>query len=287
MSKMQNVMSIDVEDWFHILELESTPKLGSWDSLETRVENNLNTMLKDLDKYNVKATFFFLGWVAEKFPELVKLTHSQGHEIASHGYCHRLIYSQSREEFKDDITKAKKILENITGSEVIGYRAPGFSITEDTSWAMEELASAGFAYDSSVFPTTRGHGGLRSSRMEPHVIQTRAGQIIEMPISVKPFFGKRICFFGGGYLRLFPYSIIKSMTRKVNHSGRPVIYYIHPREIDPAHPRLPMGAVRRFKSYVNLKTTRKKFNSLLRDFELVSIKEWISRNRQLMENVND
>jgi polysaccharide deacetylase family protein (PEP-CTERM system associated) len=174
--------------------------------------------------------------------------------------------------------RAKRILEDITGRAVEGYRAPGFSITTATPWAFDELSAAGFRYDSSVFPAARGHGGIENAELRPHFINTKTGPMVEFPISVAPIMSRRLCFFGGGYLRLFPYPLIHRMTRVVNGDGRPVIYYVHPREIDPSHPRLPMGLVRRFKSYVNLHSTLPKLKRLLRDQRLVPFRDWLSMN---------
>ena len=167
---------------------------------------------------------------------------------------------------------------------MIGYRAPGFSIIETTKWAFEELCKAGFLYDSSIFPTNRGHGGIAKAKIYPHKIRSRNGDIIEFPITVISLIGKKICFFGGGYLRIFPYFIIRYFSEAVNKEGRPVIFYIHPREIDPAHPRLPMGFYRYFKSYVNLNTTIKKLKKLINDEKLLPFREWINQNKDWNQN---
>jgi polysaccharide deacetylase family protein (PEP-CTERM system associated) len=271
-------MSIDVEDWFHLLELESTPDIGRWAALESRVERTFLKLLEEFDETGAKVTCFFLGWVAERFPELVRQAHSRGHEVASHGYGHQLVYTQSKEEFASDIRRSKAVLEDITGSEVSGYRAPGFSITEQTLWAFDEIASAGFKYDSSVFPAARGHGGIRDGNIAPYWVETGSGPLLELPMSVLPVLGQRLFVFGGGYLRLTPYRIIELLSRSVNRSGRPVIYYLHPREIDPGHPRLSMGRVRRFKSYVNMRSTMPKLRRLLRSQQLVPFREWLAEN---------
>ena len=277
MSKKQikNILSVDVEDWFHILDLSSVPDVTEWENLESRVKKNFFTLLDEFDKTDTKVTCFFLGWVAYKFPEIVKEASLRGHEIASHGYSHQLIYTQSRQEFFEDIIKTKNILENITGQAVEGYRAPGFSITKNTTWAIDELVKAGYKHDSSIFPATRGHGGISDANLFPHEIETQYGTLKEFPISVVNLFSKRICFFGGGYLRLFPYPIIRHMTKRVNDEERPVVYYIHPREIDPYHPRLHMNWKRNFKSYVNLKSTLPKLKNLLYEQSLTSFQNWL------------
>ena len=271
-NQVKNILSVDVEDWFHILELGSTPKTNEWQNLESRVERNFYFLLDLFDHTNAKATFFFLGWIAEHYPDLVKEAYLRGHEVASHGYSHRLIYSQSIEEFEIDVRKSKYILENIIGQPILGYRAPGFSIIKETKWAFRILAKVGYRYDSSIFPATRGHGGIIGENVFPHEIKTENGRIKEFPITVASVLKKKICFFGGGYLRIFPYVIIRHFAKVVNKEGRPVIYYLHPREIDPQHPRLQMGWVRYFKSYINLNKTLPKLKKLLKEQQLFPFK---------------
>jgi polysaccharide deacetylase family protein (PEP-CTERM system associated) len=276
---MKNIISIDVEDWFHLLELDSTPDIAQWDTLESRVEGAFRRLLEELDEAGVKVTCFFLGWVAERFPQLVREALSSGHEVASHGYGHQLVYTQTAREFASDIRRGKAVLEDITGTEVSGYRAPGFSITLDTPWAFEEIASAGFKYDSSIFPAARGHGGIRDGRIAPYRVETDSGPLLELPMSVLPVLGWRIFVFGGGYLRLTPCYLIERLCRSVNRAGRPVIFYLHPREIDPGHPRLAMSPVRKFKSYVNINGTMPKLRRLLQSQELVPVRDWLAENQ--------
>ncbi len=277
---MQNIFTIDVEDWYHILDLRSAPDLDSWNALENRVRSNFLKLLDTCDEAGIKTTCFFLGWIAEKNPGLVKEAVSRGHEVASHGYAHQLVYTQTQEEFAEDLRRSKAVLEDISGEFVAGFRAPGFSITEETPWAFEEIVKAGFTFDSSVFPASRAHGGLSAAYLAPHEIETRAGKLVELPITVTRILGQRMCLFGGGYLRVTPYALIKSRARNVNSEGRPVVYYIHPREIDPDHPRLPMGRARAFKAYVNLDTTMPKIERILSAEELVPATEWISKYRE-------
>lgn len=262
-TQQKDIISFDIEDWFHILDLQHTPDFDRWHRLEGRVVRNVEILLQTLEQHQVTATFFFLGWIAEQYPSLVRLVQSKGHEVASHGFAHQLVYTQTAGEFYNDIYKAKQVLEDITGVAVLGYRAPGFSITKGTPWAFEQIARAGYKYDSSVFPSKRGHGGLSGAPMHPYTIETKTGVLHEFPLSVVNLFATRLCFFGGGYLRLAPYTLIHMMKRIVNHSGRPVIYYLHPREIDPHHPRLPMPFMRRFKSYINLRSTLPKLQRIL------------------------
>ena len=272
---MKSIFSIDVEDWFHILDLPSTPGLDEWPSLQSRVERNFIKLLDILSEKEARATCFFLGWVAEKFPHLVKEAQRRGHEVASHGYSHRLVYKLGPAEFLEDAGRTKNILEDITGEPVMGYRSAGFSVTNETPWFFSALMEAGYTYDSSVFPATSSHGGIKSSEFAPYAIGNGA-TFMEFPITVARAFGRPICFFGGGYLRLFPYPLIKRMAKKVLAEGRPVIFFVHPREIDPKQPRLPMGALRKFKSYVNLDTTEKKIRNLLDDFEVTTFASFIA-----------
>jgi polysaccharide deacetylase family protein (PEP-CTERM system associated) len=271
--KPECVFSVDVEDWFHILEVPSTPELSRWPSLESRVEKNFSRMLAMFDDAGVRTTCFFLGWVGERFPTLVREAAEQGHEIASHGYSHRPVFSQTPAEFLQDVQRAKQILEDASGRPVLGYRSPGFSVTEDTPWFFDQLIAAGYAYDSSVFPASRGHGGIAKANRAPHVERGARGSITEFPITVAPVAGRPFCFFGGGYLRLFPYFLIRAMSKRVLADGRPVIFYVHPREIDPQHPRLRMNLYRHFKSYVNLHTMEPKIRRILSDFRLRTFEE--------------
>ena len=275
------IFSVDVEDWFHILDLPGAPGLTEWANLPSRVENNFRRLLDIFAANNVKMTCFFLGWVAERFPELVILAHRQGHEIASHGYGHKLIYEMAANEFYEDAIRSKTILEDLIGEAVPGFRAAGFSVIDKVPWFFEKLIEAGYRYDSSVFPAARGHGGMKTGRLAPYRLLSGQKPIWEFPLTVVGPAGLRVCFFGGGYLRLFPYYIIKKMADKVTREGRPVIYYIHPREIDPDHPRLPMSFYRKFKSYVNLKSTETKIKRLMGDFKFVRFIDYLDRLESL------
>lgn len=275
---MKCILSVDVEDWFHILDVPSTPNISKWDLLPSRVERNFLKLLDIFDEFSVSVTCFFLGWVGEKYPDLVKEAHKRGHEIASHSYSHELIFRMSSAEFLEDVIKAKKLLEDISGEAVIGYRASGFSYTKESPWFFDRLIEAGHKYDSSVFPAWHGHGGIEVSNYSPHLIQRIGGAIIEFPISVSKIFGLPVCFFGGGYLRFFPFQIIKKMAENVQKEKRPVIFYLHPREIDPFQPRLPMNAIRRFKTYCNLSTTENKIRRILASFKFETMKKHIETN---------
>lgn len=276
-----SVFSVDVEDWFHILDVPSAPTIERWDKLESRVERNTRRMLDLFDRKEVRCTLFVLGWVAERFPELVRDCASRGHEIASHGYAHELVFEIGENRFQEDILRSKNILEDIIGKPVLGYRAPGFSLTSDTPWFYDVLIRAGFKYDSSLFPAARNHGGIAGSKAYPHIVTTDNGTIMEYPISLAPFFGKEMYFFGGGYLRFFPYQLISRKAKEVLTPEQPVIYYLHPREVDPEHPRIPMSPKRRFMSYVNITTTIAKMERLFSEFPMTTFEDLMQRESTL------
>ena len=277
-----SILSVDVEDWFHILESAAAPSPAAWASQPSLVERNFRALLDLFSEFDAKATCFFLGWVAERFPWLVREARERGHEIASHGYSHTLCYEMTPAEFLADIIRAKKIIEDAGGTRVLGYRAPGFSVTEKTPWFFDKLAEAGFTYDSSVFPAPRQHGGLPTSPLAPFSVETAMGTIMEIPVTVTKVLGRSLCFFGGGYLRLFPYMAIRGMTLRVLREERPVIFYVHPREIDPNHPRLRMNPLRRLKSYIGLSTTEGKLRSLLSEFSVTTFQDYLLRNSSLL-----
>ena len=260
------IFSIDVEDWFHILDIPATPHWSQWDMLPSRVERNFLRLLDVLDAHGVSSTCFFLGWIAERFPQLVREAVCRKHEVASHGCHHRLVSDMSPLEFRDDAARSRKILEDVGGVRVNGFRAPGFSVTARTPWFYDMVLEAGFRYDSSVFPARHGHGGLPGTDLWPHLI----GDLLEFPITLQGCLRHRVCLFGGGYLRLAPLYLIRYTTRCVLNEGRPVIFYLHPREIDSTQPRIPMPLTRSFKCYVNLETTEYKIASLLSNFDFTT-----------------
>jgi polysaccharide deacetylase family protein (PEP-CTERM system associated) len=272
----QSIFSIDVEDWFNLSGTGQEPPPSQWDHLESRLESNFRGLLELLAQGGGTATCFFIGYFAKRFPHLVREAVAAGHEIASHSYFHRLAYEMSPGEFYDDALASRQLLEDISGRPVRGFRAPAFSVTERTPWFFDKLAEAGYRYDSSVFPARHQTGGLSNSKFEPHDIKTAAGNIAEFPITVAPVLGTRLCFFGGGYLRLFPYLVIRSMGHRALRERRPVVFYVHPREIDPDQPRLPLSRRRRFTCYVNLHSTRPKIERILRDFHVTSFDKYLN-----------
>jgi len=280
---VKSILTVDVEDWFHILDLPSGLGPSDWESLPSRVEGNFRRLLDIFDEREVKVTCFFLGWIAERHREVVRDAARRGHEVASHGYRHALVYDMTPDDFGRDASDSRKLLEDISGSSVLGYRSAGFSTTDKTPWFFDMLIEAGYAYDSSIFPAARQHGGQKAAALAPYVVTRRPSPFVEFPISVARVLGTRVCFFGGGYLRLFPYWIVKMMAGRVLREKRPVVFYVHPREIDPGHPRMRMGLRRRFKSYVNLRTTEPKIRKIVRDFQLTTFREFLSENTELGE----
>ncbi len=260
-----NVISIDVEDWFHILDSSAAPSIERWSSLESRIEQNIKKMLAMLDNFSVKATFFWLGWAAERHKSLVRKCHNSGHEVASHGYAHILAYKVGPDAFRQDIIRAKAILEDITGDTIRGFRAPGFGITNKAPWAFDVIKESGYQYDSSVFPASRAHGGMSDSLLGPYFIETASGHLLEIPTSVVEVFGRRVSLFGGGYLRLASKRMIKWGISRLQKAQQPLIVYVHPREIDPDHPHLSLSLIRRFKCYVRLRSTLPKLAWLCQD----------------------
>ena len=275
-SKLLSCLTIDVEDWFHILDSDGAPSIEQWAKLESRIVHNVEKMLSMLDNFSVKATFFWLGWAAERHKSLVLKCHNSGHEVASHGYAHILAYKVGPKAFKNDLLKSRKLLEDIIGDQVFGFRTAGFGIKDNTKWAFDVIAEAGFQYDSSIFPSTRGHGGMPNSQLGPHIIETQNGPLIEVPMSAVEVMGKRLNLFGGGYLRVAPQWLIQWGIKKLHKAGHPLIVYVHPREIDPDHPRLPLSAIRRFKCYVNLKSTMPKLQWLCQEYKFCTMHDLVA-----------
>jgi polysaccharide deacetylase family protein (PEP-CTERM system associated) len=274
---LPNVLSIDVEDWFHILDSPAAPSIERWPFLESRIEGNLEKLLTLLNRFSVKATFFWLGWIAERNKSLVHKCRNAGHEIASHGYAHVLAYKVGQNVFRQDIARAKAILEDIIGEPVRGFRTAGFGITKKTAWAFDVIKESGHQYDSSVFPASRAHGGISDSQLGPYFIETQSGCLLEIPISVVEIFGHRTSLFGGGYLRLASKWMVKWGINKLQKAGQPLIVYVHPREVDPGHTHLPLPLFRRFKCYVRLNSTLPKLEWLCRNYSFCTMLEMIEK----------
>lgn len=265
-----NAISIDLEDWFCAYNLRIDIK--DWDKCEFRLLMSTNRILKILEKHNVNATFFVLGWVADRAPELIREIEMRGHEIATHGYSHRLITNMTPAEFEEDLIKAISSINACVSSTVIGYRAPSFTITKKTLWVIEILIKYGIKYDSSIFPIGfHPDYGIPDSPLDIHELMG----LIEVPLSVAEVLGKRIPCSGGGYFRLFPYYITRQLIKKCNSQGRPVIFYLHPWETDTGQPKKNMPILNRFRHYNNLGKTGKRLDRLLDDFEFTTIKSLV------------
>ena len=267
-----NAFSCELEDWFHILASDKAPRFEDWPKLTLLAERNVEKLLQLFEETGTKATFFCLGWMAERMPNLIRKCRRAGHEIASHGYAHLLAYEVGPKAFQEDIVHSKEILEDITGEEVTGFRSAGFGVKENNKWVFDVVIEAGFKYDASVFPAHHGHGGLNSASSLPYFVNTRKGPLIEIPASTIKLLHFRFSMFGGGYLRISPLWSIKYGVKKLSQIGQPLIIYIHPREIDPAHPRLPLGLWRNFKSYINIEGTMKKLNWLCTNIKFTTMR---------------
>ena len=343
---MFNILTIDLEDYFQVHAFSDVIKFEDWDNFECRIERNTDRLLNILGsslrtphsafRIPIKATFFVLGWIAERYPDLVRRIQKEGHEIACHGYAHKLIYKQSKEEFRQDIRKAKGTLEDITGSEVIGYRAPSYSIINKSRWAFEVLVEEGFKYDSSIFPIRHDFYGIPNAPRFPFVVSLNGNNnfefsmlnfesnafknsklitqnskleisnslthslinpssdvsepqygstaahysIIEFPISTVKLLGQNFPISGGGYFRLFPYSLIRKGLKSINQKeNKPFIFYAHPWEFDKGQPRVKGAAnLSKFRHYVNLDKTEERFRRLLKDFSFSSVKGILELN---------
>lgn len=265
-------LSFDVEEHFQVSAFWSEARRQQWDRYESRVEDNTRKLVELLAQHGTKATFFVLGWVAERHPDLVKLLVGQGHEIASHGYGHELVTTQSPEQFRHDVRKAKDILEHLTGSPVLGYRAPSFSIMDESQWALPILVEEGYRYDSSMYDRFQRSEKARGSNGIVQ-IDTSAGGIWEISPSTLNVWGFQIPVAGGGYFRLFPYATSKAFLQRLEKQGAKLVMYLHPWEIDPEQPRMDGSWTAQFRHYLNLHKMEKRLAALLGDFQFGSIAE--------------
>jgi polysaccharide deacetylase family protein (PEP-CTERM system associated) len=268
-----NALTVDVEDYYHVSAFETCVDRASWDDYEPRVAAGTRKILDALDDAGVRGTFFVLGWVAERHPELVRTIHAAGHEVGCHSFWHRLVYEQTPEAFREDLRRARDLLEDLTGSPVRAYRAPSFSIIRRSLWALDILIEEGFAIDSSIYPTHHDRYGLAGAPLQPHRIPRPLGEIWEFPMPVYRRLGYPLPVGGGGYLRLYPYAFTRHGLRSINGEGRPFVVYVHPWELDPGQPRLAPGRLRAFRHYVNLHRTEKRLTGLLRDFRFGTVSE--------------
>lgn len=264
---MNNAMTVDVEDYFHVAALAKSIPRDRWDSMEYRAEESTRRLLRLFADYDIKATFFVLGWVARRSPELVREIHAEGHEIACHGMSHELVYGQTPKVFGRETADAKKLLEDLVGTAVKGYRAASWSITQKSLWALDIIYELGFAYDSSIFPIRHDRYGIPGASQHPGVLKTPRGyQLVEFPPSTVSIPFARLPVAGGGYFRLLPYEVTRAGLRRVNASGHPFIFYLHPWEVDPEQPRVPASWLSRFRHYTNLDQTESRLKRLLGEF---------------------
>jgi polysaccharide deacetylase family protein (PEP-CTERM system associated) len=285
---MLNALTIDVEDYFHVEAFADIISSVHWDQYPVRVERNTLRLLEILGRRDVKATFFILGWVADRCPALVRAIVDSGHEIGSHGYGHRMLTRGNQASFRADLTRAKSAIEDRTGSRVTSFRAPSYSITSKTLWALEILGEFGFEYDSSIFPIRHDYYGIPDAPRFPHYWSLQSGaRLLEFPPSTVRILGLNIPVAGGGYFRLLPYKVTARAIRRLNRKeDQPAMVYLHPWEIDPDQPRLAACWRSRFRQYQNLQTTEKKLSRLLEDFSWAPMSKVLSSYGRPIPSIN-
>jgi polysaccharide deacetylase family protein (PEP-CTERM system associated) len=269
MNSVINALTIDFEDWYQGLEIPHT----EWSQYEDRVRFAGHRVLDILAEANTRATFFILGYVAERHPEIVREIVGAGHEVGTHGYSHSLIYRQTRDLFREEMTRAIRYLEDLTGQPVLGHRAPFFSITRDSLWALETLGELGIRYDSSIFPVLNYRYGIENAPRWPYRIDTPSNSLMEFPISTWKILGRNLPIAGGAYFRIYPYALTRRAFKSLNGDGHPAVFYLHPWEVDPDHPRIPLPRRISMTHYVNLGKTEKRLRRLLNDFSFAPMKE--------------
>jgi polysaccharide deacetylase family protein (PEP-CTERM system associated) len=275
--RVVNAMTIDVEDYFHVSVFDGTFPRRDWTTLESRVCANTDRLLAIFEAANVRATFFVLGWVADRFPALVQRIASRGHEVASHGYAHRLVYDQTPSTFREDVRRAKALLEDVCGRPVLGFRAPSYSVTPKSLWALDILIEEGYRYDTSIFPIRHDRYGIPLSPRHAYVLERPCGSLVEVPASTVACGPFNLPVAGGGYFRLLPYAWTRWGISQVNRrEGKPAVFYLHPWEIDPAQPRLPAGWFGRLRHYRNLDATESRLQQLLQDFTFGTVQSMLA-----------
>jgi polysaccharide deacetylase family protein (PEP-CTERM system associated) len=268
-----NALTVDVEDYYHVSGFEHCVDRNRWDDFEPRIVESTQRLLDCLGEANVHGTFFILGWVAKRQPRLVRAIRGAGHEIGCHTYSHRLIYEQTPEEFRRDLRLGLDVLENILGERVTCFRAPSFSITEKSLWALDVLIAEGITLDSSIYPTHHDRYGIPGTPLHPHRIDRPRGWLWEFPPPVWRCLGYPVPVGGGGYFRLFPYALTRLALKCINSEGRPFAAYVHPWEVDPQQPRLAAGLTRGFRHYVGLRRTEPRLRQMLKDFHFGTLTE--------------
>lgn len=274
-TKIKHAMTVDVEDYFHVAAFSDVIDTKDWSNYHCRAERNTDILLDLFEEKRIKATFFVLGWVAERYPQIVQKIVAQGHELASHGYSHQLVYSQSPEVFRDETYKSKQILEDISQHEVTGYRAASYSNTAKSLWALDTLADLGFTWDSSIFPIRHDNYGMPNSPEAPYQIKTKFGNLKEFPLTTAKVMGLSIPAAGGGYFRQYPYFLSKYLFNRASlNQTRPQIFYLHPWEIDPDQPRVEGASwFSNFRHYTNIHRCLPRLSRLIDDFSFGTISE--------------
>lgn len=275
---MMNAMTVDVEDYFHVSALASSIKRSDWEHLEFRADASTRMLLDLFDGAGIKATFFILGWVADRHPGLIREISERGHEIACHGWSHELVYRQGRAAFREEARRCKALLEDVTGQRVLGYRAASYSVTNESLWALDDLIDLGFAYDSSIFPIRHDRYGIPDASTVPGLVAAPSGRsIVEFPLSTARVLGQRIPCCGGGYFRILPYALTRRLLRRINKvDGLPFIFYLHPWEVDPGQPRIRAGWLSTFRHYTNLGACAGRLRDLVSRFRFGPVKEVLS-----------
>jgi polysaccharide deacetylase family protein (PEP-CTERM system associated) len=273
---VSNILTFDVEEYFHASIFEKVVSADRWPQLESRVERNVERILSLLERHQVRATFFVLGWIGEHRPSVVRRIAAHGHEIACHGYDHRLISGMTPEEFREQLSRSIEVLERLSGKRVVGFRAPSFSINEETLWAFEVMAEMGIEYDSSIFPVFHDRYGIpKTPRGEFKIVTERGANIVELPPASVRILGQNLPFGGGGYFRLFPFWFTSWSIKRINRRGEPVMFYLHPWELDPEQPALKLGLGPRLRHYSNLRIVERKLEKLLESFRFLPISEFL------------
>ena len=272
-----NAMSVDVEDYFHVSALASVAPRDRWELFERRVEGNTGRLIDLFAQYGVKATFFVLGWVADRHRGLVRRIADAGHEVASHGFGHDLVYDLTPAQFRDDVRRTRALLEDASGTEVFGYRAPSFSITDRSLWALDVLIEEGYRYDASIFPVRHDRYGIPDADPCLHIVKRTSGLIVEVPPATVKLCGLHLPAAGGGYFRLLPYAWTRWGISRLNRvEGRPAVFYLHPWEVDPEQPRLPATGLSRIRHYRNLDQTERRLRRLLTEFRFGPVRDLVA-----------
>jgi len=267
-----NAFCVDTEEWFHVCAVDTPYRDPStWDAAPARVERDVDVLLSLLDETGAKGSFPTLGWIARKYPAMVRRIADQGHEVGCHGYYHRLVYEQTPADFRAEIDSARKLLQDVSGQEITTFRAPGFSIVRSCFWAYPILAELGFRVDTSIVPAARDHGGVAGLGRDPFRLRTDSGELTVFPVSIMHVLGRAVPFSGGGYLRLYPSTFVDMGFSQNHRAGRPVMAYIHPREIDPEQPRMSMPFAKQFKYYVGLGSCEDKLRRMLERYRFGTV----------------